>query len=274
MRDADFLHNFHTHTYRCKHATGDVEDYCRAAVAAGMKTLGFSDHAALPDDRWPHVRMAMSELDGYVDAVRRGQAEFPALDVLLGLECEYLPDRHAWYEDELFGERGFEYLIGGAHYFIEDGEWTGTYGGTRSRASLLAYARYVVTMIESGLFDFIAHPDLFGNCYRDWDASTTECSRLIVEAAARCGVGLEINALGLRKIAARPESPYPLYPWRPFWELAAEHDVLVIVSSDAHQPADLQARTADARRIAAELDLALMAPETIGSRHRLDAAAG
>ena len=34
MRDADFRHNFHTHTYRCKHATGDVDDYCRAAPAA------------------------------------------------------------------------------------------------------------------------------------------------------------------------------------------------------------------------------------------------
>ena len=71
---------------------------------------------------------------------------------------------------------------------------------------------------------------------------TRESSR----AATACGVGLEINALGLRKIAARPDSPFPMYPWQPFWEMAAEHDVSVIVNSDAHRPDDLQARTADA----------------------------
>ena len=265
MRDADFQHNFHTHTYRCKHAVGDVDDYCRAALAAGMETLGFSDHCALPDDRWLDVRMAMSELDGYVAAVERGKSDHPALRILLGMECEYLPDRHDWYEDELLGERGFEYLVGGPHYFIEDGEWTGTYGGTRTQGSLLAYARYVVSMIESGLFDFIAHPDLFGNCYPSWDASTADCSRAIIEAATACGVGLEINALGLRKITARPDSPFPMYPWQPFWEMAAEHDVSVIVNSDAHRPDDHQARTADALRIATDLGLRLMAPDEVGA---------
>ena len=51
IEDSQHIHNFHTHTYRCKHAAGDVADYCKAAVGFGMKTLGFSDHSALPDDR-------------------------------------------------------------------------------------------------------------------------------------------------------------------------------------------------------------------------------
>ena len=45
--------NYHTHTYRCQHASGDVEDYCEAAVEQGLQVLGISDHTALPDDRWP-----------------------------------------------------------------------------------------------------------------------------------------------------------------------------------------------------------------------------
>ena len=52
MEDRDHKHNFHTHTFRCKHAKGDVDDYCRRALELGMETLGFSDHTALPDDRW------------------------------------------------------------------------------------------------------------------------------------------------------------------------------------------------------------------------------
>lgn len=32
MNDADHLHNFHSHTYRCGHAEGDVADYWRVAM--------------------------------------------------------------------------------------------------------------------------------------------------------------------------------------------------------------------------------------------------
>ena len=59
--------NYHTHTYRCKHATGDVIDYAKAAIEADLTTLGMSDHAALPDNRWNNVRMSMLELDDYED---------------------------------------------------------------------------------------------------------------------------------------------------------------------------------------------------------------
>ena len=57
--------NYHTHTYRCQHATGDVIDYANAAIDAGLTTLGMSDHAAMPDNRWNNVRMSMPELDDY-----------------------------------------------------------------------------------------------------------------------------------------------------------------------------------------------------------------
>ncbi|MFV0479993.1 MAG: PHP domain-containing protein [Anaerorhabdus sp.] len=36
--------NFHTHTYRCKHAIGRDEEYVIEAIKAGVKVLGFSDH--------------------------------------------------------------------------------------------------------------------------------------------------------------------------------------------------------------------------------------
>ena len=282
MQDADFLHNFHTHTFRCKHAIGDVADYCREAQARGMLTLGMSDHCAWPDDRWLDVRMAFDELDDYVRVVRDAQAAFPSLNVLLGMECEFVPKYRAYLEDELLGERGFDYLIGGAHYYPDPGrnsadsrsgrdwsddEWVGTYGGTTNAHQLNAYAAHVVDMMESGLFAFIAHPDLFGNCYANWDANTKACSRDIIAASQATGVPLEVNALGLRKQAKRgPNAAFPLYPWRPFWELCAEYDAPVIVNADAHSPADLQGMTSDAHAIAAEFELKVVDPAVIGQR--------
>ena len=37
--------NFHTHTYRCHHASGTVEEYLKSAADAGIKVIGISDHA-------------------------------------------------------------------------------------------------------------------------------------------------------------------------------------------------------------------------------------
>ena len=218
-----------------------MADYCEEALALGMETLGFSDHSALPDDRWLSARMEYGGLDDYVQAMDRARIDYPTLNVVKGMECEYLPEFHSFYQDELLDEKGFDYLVGAAHSFPLHGEWVGTYGGTRDRASLRAYADYVIDMMATGLFDFIAHPDLFGNCYAVWDRDTDACSRDILNAAREYDVGMEINALGMRKQARKsPDNPFPLYPWRPFWELAAECDAPVIVNSDAHRPEDLQ----------------------------------
>ena len=267
MLDEEFQHNFHTHTFRCKHAKGETTDYCAYAVEHGMKTLGFSDHTAIPDDRWISVRMAFTELDDYVEAVQDAKQKFPELRVVLGMECEYVEQFHSFYEDELYDKHGFEYLVGGPHYFRNSrGDWQSPYDGAMNGKELSHYAKSVVQMIESGLFDFIAHPDLFGVAYRHWDENTNGCAKDIISAAAENGVGLEINALGCRKQARKKFSNrFPLYPWKPFWELASEYDVKTIVNADAHRPTDLQRMTGDAQRIQQEFGLHAMDPETIGT---------
>jgi histidinol-phosphatase (PHP family) len=77
--------------------------------------------------------------------------------------------------------------------------------------------------MATGLFAFVAHPDLFANAYLAWDAEAEACSRAILAAAADLSVPLEINGYGMRKpeIETR-EGVRRKYPWRRFWELAGE----------------------------------------------------
>ena len=61
--------NYHTHTTRCMHATGDDEDYVLSAIKGGYRILGFSDHTPWKyrTDYVADMRMLPEELPGYTD---------------------------------------------------------------------------------------------------------------------------------------------------------------------------------------------------------------
>lgn len=249
--------NYHTHTYRCKHATHDVTAYCESAIDHGLSVLGISDHTALPDNRWPHIRMDIDELPDYCAAIDTARENHPDLRILKGAECEYAREYHAFFKDTLLGELEFDYLIGAAHFFPIDGDWVGSYGGVNSKKELQAYASYFIESMETGLFAFMAHPDLFGNSYHQWDKDVIAASRDIFVAAAELKMPLEINGYGLRKpMIDTPEGQRRMYPWIQFWELASEYDVEFIVNSDAHSPEDIVANMAEAYAIGQNLGLA------------------
>ena len=113
--------------------------------------------------------MDIEELPIYIRAVDEAIENFPELTVLKAAECEYADEYHAFFEDKLLGEHQLDYLIGAAHFFQMDGQWVGSYGGADSREGLRGYADYFVKSMESKLFAFMAHPDLFGNCYLNLD---------------------------------------------------------------------------------------------------------
>ena len=234
------LVNYHSHTYRCKHATGEVVEFVEAASKAGLEIFGISDHAAFPDDRWLDVRMRYEELDNYVEAVHAAQRSVPQVQVLLSMECEYVLEFKNYLEDELLGKRQFDYLIGSAHYTPYQGGWLNSFTDLNCISHLKAYTDYLCQMMESQLFTFIAHPDLFGCTYLEWNADLDSCSREILRAAEETRTPLEINGNGLRKkLLNTSVGLRPPYPWRPFWELASEFNITVVCNSDCHNPSEV-----------------------------------
>ena len=232
--------NYHTHTYRCKHADGDIDDYCRAAIKKGLTTLGFSDHTPFIDNKWLAIRMNINELDDYCNALDRAQVKFPELTILKGMECEYRVESEDFLRDELLGNRDFDYLVLGPHFFPYEGEYLCSYGGPVNAATLWAYTDHLVEAMQTGLFAFVAHPDLFGNSYITWDDNCIACSREILRTAEQLKIPLEINGCGIRKgkkdFGGIMRYQYPL---EDFWSLASEYDITVIVNSDAHTPGDI-----------------------------------
>lgn len=249
--------NFHTHTGRCKHATGNVADYIEAGIKLGMTEIGISDHTPLPDERWLNVRMPMKDLGDYIDEIDSAKKKYSEIKILKAAECEYAPEYESFYNEVLLQEHSFDYLVGGVHYVPYHGNWINC--GALTPRHLVAFAKYTIESMESGLFTFMAHPDVFGYAGLPWDESCVACSKDILVAAQELDMVLEINGYGLRKkkveAADGARQPYPLSQ---FWKLAQDYKIEVICNSDAHQPQDIAANIEEAMMIAENNNLTLV----------------
>jgi histidinol-phosphatase (PHP family) len=238
---ASVLANYHTHTPRCQHAHGSEEEFVQAAIRCGYSVLGFSDHTPWPfrSGYISNCRMVVSQLDDYVATVRALQEKYKdRLHIYLGLEAEYFPEYLPWLEEQVEKYR-LDYLIFGNHFYYS--EESGPYfGAAKSAEQIEAYTEYCIKGMESGLYAYLAHPDLCLNHYPSFDASAERCMRRICEAAARCHVPLEYNVLGeVRRKAELHENDLG-YTRPEFWKIAAEYPVQAIVGCDAHDLAGIE----------------------------------
>jgi len=236
-------------------------DYALQAKKEKSSVLGMSDHTPLPDGRWPHMRMALSELEEYIAEIEEAAEALPELKILKGVECEWAPEYISFYQEELIGKHSFDYLIGAVHWFPHHGEWL-YIGDADTPQRLVSYARHMAKTIESGLFTFIAHPDGFGLGYNQWDENARACSLDIIASAEACALPLEINGYGLRKKkvtspAGALRRPYPLDE---FWQLASGTKIQAVCNSDAHKPSDLFSSVDQARALAEEFSVPVIDP--------------
>ena len=224
----DLKHNYHTHTSRCNHADGADAEYAAAAFEAGLKTLGFSDHApqiGFPDGTYSWYRMKPEETAEYVSSVRRLADEYKGkMNIYCGFELEYYPEMFDATIDFL---RPYapDYVILGQH-FIHN-EHDGIYSADNLTCEqFLIYCDQVCTAIKTGRYTYLAHPDLvFPPDDREKYLFGME---KICKAAKEEDIPLEYNLLGLAGKRA--------YPTKRFFELAAEHGNKVILGLDAHTP--------------------------------------
>lgn len=223
--------NLHTHTARCRHAVGAEEAYVLRAIEGGLQTLGFSDHTPFwfPGDYYSTMRMFPEELTEYVSDVRRLQEKYASrLNIRLGLEVEYYP---ALVPEVLARAKdmGIEYFLLGQHWC--GNEMDEPYNGrpTAEEYHLEKYCNQVIDAMHTGLFTYLAHPDLL--YFVGEDHIYQHHMRRLCRAAKECDMPLEINLLGLRENRQ--------YPRQLFWELAAEEGCTVVLGSDAHRPQDV-----------------------------------
>ena len=223
--------NYHTHTERCRHAVGTDEQFVLAAIENGFQVLGISDHAPYPyhNGYVAGYRVQMHEKDAYIASFRAlGKQYKDQIHIYVGFECEPLPlyfdhlkDLSAQVDYLIMGNHGDESQPG----YIFAGDYT-------RKEQVQAYTRSAIRGMETGLFAYVAHPDVALGAYPVFDDTAKDLCVQIARAAKALNIPLEYNLTGREKQRVNPRGLG--YPYPAFWEIAAQEGCTAIVGVDAH----------------------------------------
>lgn len=255
--------NFHTHVFRCGHAIGNEEVMAQAAIKHGLEELGFSCHIPMPKYRrhilkgtleekrindihsfirkillgGPNMRMPYSHMNTHLREVQKVKEKYQnQIKIFQGFEAEYFEEYEEYYQ-ELLDSKKVEYLILGHHfdhYSINE-----RYYGRQvlEDKDVLKYAKQVVKALDTNLYSYVAHPDLFMIGKRTWSPACREATIAIATKAKEKGIPLEINSGGIRRGPRTIEGVVNFqYPYDDFWKIVEEIGNEVIFGIDAHTP--------------------------------------
>ena len=224
---------YHTHTYRCGHASGEDEEYVKQAIAYGIKRLGFTDHVMLPGYSQPGIRGDYSLKDDYLKSINKLKEKYKdQIEILVGFECEYYDEMVDYYKELL---KEVDYLILGQHCEIRNGQLHWYFDGDPYEGAK-RYLEDITKGLKTGLFTFFAHPDIPLRHFKKDDPFIDELSNQILNTCQQYRVTIELNLGQMRRPIYDENEGF--YPHAKFFELAKNYDLDIIMGIDAHSPYD------------------------------------
>lgn len=221
-----FEHNYHTHTIYCYHAVNTVQDVILNAIKNGWKTIGISEHAPLNVHR--RFRLNLNNLDDYIQEVSFYKRKYKdQIKVLCGLEAEYDESQFTFYS-KLRHSKGIDYMILGNHNM---GNPNDCKDWNVNRVDVEQYGIQLEAAAKSGLFSYVAHPDIIYRYYLKWDDKSIKLAKKIITLSIKYDFPLGFNLNGLRMKVVDFD-----YPCDMFWKMVAKSKAKVIVEADAHDP--------------------------------------
>jgi len=201
-----------------------------AAIAAGLKEIGFSEHLNLIYD---NVDWAMNAggVERYLKHLTNLRDNHNDIKVKIGFEIDFFPGKEKKL-GKFLSALDVDFLIGSVHYMGKETVDFGPefYEGKNFDRLFETYFEMIIEAVSSELFDIIGHCDLvrmFGN---KPSFNPEPLYRKLALAMKKHNVAFELNTNGRN----RPLADF--YPDRKFLYVFCEEKTPVCVNSDAHIP--------------------------------------
>lgn len=258
--------SLHTHT-KGFDGRNTVEEMVLAAQNVGFEKLGISNHFIVHPSIKDTKMYAYALKGGYSniysttfdEAVEKFKPHYEEIDqisqktgfkIYKGMEVDFFA-YDGW-------RNGFEkaceilkpdYIIGSAHFIHTRHTLYNTHdlkNASKEEQNLLLHKYYqnLRAAAQSGIFNFLAHPDLMKKVGLGLEDKWIAEERQTVEAISASNVAVEINTSGFKLPYGEP------YPSKRILIMLAENKVPVIISDDAHNVERLGDRFETAQQMA------------------------
>jgi histidinol-phosphatase (PHP family) len=159
------------------------------------------------------------------------------LPIRLGLECDFIPGKEGWIR-ELATKAQFDYFIGAVHYITPDWDVDNPLKLARWKDQPVEevwtkYFKAMTQAAQSGLFDFMAHPDLVKKFGHRPKGDLRPYYKETLDAIEAAGIAMEVSTAGLRKEVME------IYPSKQLLEEAFRRNIPILISSDSHAPTEV-----------------------------------
>lgn len=216
-----------------------------AACGKGLALIGFSEHSPRPagfDYTHEYRERLAKAMPDYISEVTQLKSR-SGCRVLLGLEMDWLEGQTSFIKKAM-SAHDYDYVIGSVHFlgnwgFDDSRElWDGA-SQEICEKRYVEYFRIWKHMLESGLFQIAAHPDLIKiysrGQFQTWIGKPEALAiiRSCLISLRDSGMAMEISSAGLRKACQE------FYPAPEIMSIAAELGLPVSMASDAHRTKDI-----------------------------------
>lgn len=256
-------YTFHSHTEFCD-GRAQMEAFAREVVARGFTHYGFSPHSPIPIAST--CNMTRSHVDDYnreFDRIAKTHGDH--CQFYRSMEIDYLGE-HWGPTNDYFQSLNLDYTISSIHFITsQEGHYVdidGRFESFRRKMSDFFHndIRYVIEkfyeqsirMVEAGGFDIIGHFDKIGHNashYQPGIESEQWYQALVnelIDKIIAAGITVEINTKAYREHNR-------MFPAVQHWQRLLDAGTPLIVNSDAHVPALINAGRPEAFEILDQL---------------------
>lgn len=225
---------YHVHNKICNHSTNEVDEVVDYALKNKYQAIYFCEHCPLVNthsDHFKHTRPKYKQFLAYQKQIKALKKQYQnKIKLYFGYETECSQESKTYYE-KLARDPICEFMICGNHFYnnvLKQQPLVYTAYHTASKQQVKQYWKNLKAAIESKLYSWIAHPEIFLNSYQKWDeVSSAICKKIIAYAIKyHLPLGFNINY-------SSPKNEWH-YPVEKFWKMVANTTAKVIIENDSH----------------------------------------
>ncbi len=260
------LSNYHTHSKYCD-GKNTLEEVTQAAIAQGVKSLGFSSHAPVPYAvLWC---MKLDALPVYLKEIDDLQEKYKGqIQLYRSLEIDFVPEVMGP-ADDLFSK--LDYRIGSVHFvdcidentpFEIDGSFAGFEQGLKAvfrdeiKKCIKRYFELTKLMLQNSTPDILGHMDKINiqnevaNYYATDETWYLKEVEEVLQLAKERDVIVEVNTRGIYR-----KKTTMTYPEPKILSMVREKQIPVTINSDAHMANEVTREFDYARNLLKDLGI-------------------